>query len=401
MNNRSWQTIADDQSILSAEGIGPEECDNEGNTLLHYAVASENLRLCIALSKWGWDPLQKNILGESPIDFANLRGFEDIASRLQEIALLRQINEKDEPAELKPEEPKPSDTILAEGNGFTSEIDPSEYHRQRNSQPLTGAFEPTSSTIDPDAVDWAPPAIDTDPDELGSATYSSAAQVASLTDVELIEERENSESKGSLFVVSRERLCILLETNKENLLRSLEDEGCQQQPVISSPSTVRLVSGHDFSKNSESQIEDSALLARISEQLEDKFVAGDILHPAAEPLLSDLKNGDLSAFSDRIVEILRGVQSDAMAHEMHSMEEFLTNKSGNGESNGEHRSNTRFFQHLPRISFVIQSMISPLIFPLLYLKKIFQNLLYFFFNLPPLILLLIFLFLSLLLIGFA
>ena len=149
MRKRLWERISNDRSAsgsLVPDGIQPEDRDEEGNSLLHYAVAAENLKLCIALVNSGWHPLHRNARGESPIDFAQTRGLEEIAEELRAIAVRTKLDEYQFSTMPRGRRSIKGDEIGVPRPDFEPHPDPNEYHRQRIRQPAVGAFEPTRTT---------------------------------------------------------------------------------------------------------------------------------------------------------------------------------------------------------------------------------------------------------------
>jgi len=66
--------------LLSAVGVN--EADYNGETLLHYAVRANNKDVVLDLLSLGADRGAKNRRGETPLDLAQTKGYQEIAALL-------------------------------------------------------------------------------------------------------------------------------------------------------------------------------------------------------------------------------------------------------------------------------------------------------------------------------
>lgn len=233
MRRLSWERISNDRissgSVLP-DGIQPEDRDEEGNSLLHYAVAAENVELCIALVNLGWHPLHRNARGESPIDFALSRGLEEIAEDLRAIAMRSGFDE-DQPSTIpQGQRSINGDEIVMRRPDFEPHPDPYENHSQRIMQPAVGTFEPTTITADPDAVDWEfPPDIAGESSTTNNVTSPPKSRDPSSWGVQSELQNGTAKHDESCFMISEQELRALLEQNRQSLLELFMNEKFQER----------------------------------------------------------------------------------------------------------------------------------------------------------------------------
>lgn len=287
------------------DGIQPKIFDDEGNTPLHHAVVAENLDLCIKLANAGWHPLRRNARGESPIDLAQIKGYEEIVGELQEIAMRSEFNE---PEILSTQEKRGStleDREFSAQSDFDSNVDPSEYHHLRNAKPSIGHFEVTETTFDPDAGDWIPPSLDVELEE----GYSSAVPPKSFqfppSNAAANTAENASNSAATYLLISESRLRALLEESRQSLVELFRGEKLHETYVASDEAQAPPDFERYIGDGSENRLNDNRAIREILWHLQDVFSKTKVAHPSSRQILRELEDGNLARFAELVAESLR------------------------------------------------------------------------------------------------
>ena len=161
--------------------IGPDNCDHNGNTFLHYAAYLGDYGLCKVLLSEGWFVLQKNTRGETALDYGVAHpsvkelldaAVKSLAPRVLDFALSNHSEElKRQNRERWRKQPDLSSEVTSNTSSRKEEVAkstkgvPEKQEVQVSENKLVvgrilenhGSFSPTKVTSDHETMDWTLP----------------------------------------------------------------------------------------------------------------------------------------------------------------------------------------------------------------------------------------------------